>query len=116
MTKPYTAGPWHWVDGQDDEPLDMTGTDSFGYASLRTVWQFEKPLPEGWTGWRPGPLPVFIVNVDELNEGEEMAANYRLIAMAPELADFVYAHAAIGDQRASRLVAKIEGRDGPPIP
>jgi hypothetical protein len=128
MTKPYTAGPWHWVDADDDEPLDMTGTDDFGAASLRSVKEYGnsvltgEPIEETRTDVVDGKsytsfaLPKFIANVEELEEGEEMAANYRLLMLAPDLADYVYERAAAGDPVADKLVAKIEGRDGPPTP
>ena len=128
MTKPYTPGPWHWVDSDDDEPLDMTGTDDHGAASLRSVKEYGKnmltgePIEESRTDIVDGKsytsfaLPKFIANVEELEGGEEMAANYRLLMMAPDLADYMYERAAAGDQRAVQMVAKIEGREGPPTP
>jgi hypothetical protein len=106
----------------------MTGTDDYGAASLRSVKEYGKntltgePIEETRTDIVDGKsytsfaVPKFIANVEELEEGEEMAANYRLLMLAPDLADYVYERAAAGDQAANRLVAKIEGRDGPPIP
>ena len=128
VTKPYTPGPWHWVDSDDDEPLDMTGTDDFGAASLRSVKAYGESMITGaeieediteivdGKSYTSFALPKFIANVEELEGGEEMAANYRLLMMAPDLADYVYERAAAGDQRAAQMVAKIEGRDGPPVP
>jgi hypothetical protein len=128
MTKPYTPGPWHWVDSDDDEPLDMTGTDYHGAASLRSIKKYGKSTIAGAAieedvtevvdgkSYTSFAVPKFIANVEGLEEGEEMAANYRLLMLAPDLADYVYERAAAGDQVADRLIAKIEGRDGPPTP
>lgn len=53
-----TAGPWHWVDPETDQPLELTALCEA--ASLRTV--------EKYPTISVGPLPKFIVDTQELNE------------------------------------------------
>ena len=108
--KPYTAGPWNWVDGEDDEALDLSdGMDPDWRMSLRTVEQFKGEM---------FTLPKFILDAESFgaDEDAENTANARIVAMAPELADYVYERAAAGDPIAEKMVAKIEARDVAPIP
>lgn len=83
----HTAGPWHWVDSETDQPLSEEG-HAYG-GSLRTVEQFGENKTEivdgkSYTSFR---LPKFILNADEFSArtDEENVGNRRLIAAAPGL-------------------------------
>ena len=120
MPKPYTAGPWNWVDSEDDEALDLSdGMDPEWRMSLRTVEHFgeDKTTVIEGKSYTSFSLPKFIFDAESFGAGaEQNAANARLVALAPELADYIYERAAAGNPLAEKLVAKIEARDTAPTP
>lgn len=80
----HTPGPWHWVDGETDEPYDFD-SESIGTLSLRTVETFGENKTEiiggnSYTNWA---LPKFILDIDGVSF--ENPCDARLIAAAPEL-------------------------------
>ena len=73
----FTPGPWHWVNGDTDEPYDLKAQwDGFGRPSLRTVRETTPPFAI-YT------LPEFILDAEPFDPRDE--ANARLIAAAPSM-------------------------------
>ena len=84
----WTPGPWHWVDARSDEPIKVVG--HLG-GSLRTVDEFGENKTEvrdgkSYTSFR---LPKFIMDGESFGAAtnDENAANARLIAASPDLAE-----------------------------
>jgi hypothetical protein len=71
LAEAATKGPWHWVNPENDAPR-ATGEYR---ASLRTVW--ERPALGGAYS-----LPEFILDAEEIRDGEHMEANAGFIAAA----------------------------------
>jgi hypothetical protein len=104
----HTPGPWHWVNSDTDQPIDG---DEFDFASLRTVEEFGEDKTEiidgkSYTSFR---LPKFILSAEAFGSHtkEECASNARLIALAPELYEYVASSAANGCATAKALINKL---------
>ena len=69
----FTPGPWCWINSETDLPRQ----EGEWRSSLRTVKEYERSS----VGTR---LPLFILEADEICD-ENMEANARLIAAAPDL-------------------------------
>ena len=89
MSTKHTAGPWHWVDPENDDPWD--GESYLVQASLRTVEEFGENKVDVIDGkhYTRFALPKFILHyvesIDPDSPEGEGSANARLIAAAPEL-------------------------------
>ena len=70
----HTPGPWHWVNPNSDDPRQSGEMRS----SLRTVQDWPAEYAFGRR------LPKWILDA-EISDGDEMEANARLIAAAPDL-------------------------------
>lgn len=105
----HTPGPWHWVERGTDAPI--TG-DDFDNASLRTVEQFGEDKTEvidgkSYTSFR---LPKFVLSADvfEAQTKEQCAADARLIALAPEMYEYIKSSADNGCATAKYLLSKLK--------
>ena len=109
MTQQHTPGPWHWVNGDTDKPIDFKdGWNRFGWVSLRSVNLYGENKTdvingESFTSWA---LPMWILDAEPMQNGND-DANARLIAASPLMYDFIKNMASIGNQDAIKILGGI---------